>query len=147
MAKLLNLKKLNVLNHQVDCECSKSCFIEVGQLLQESDLTNLKPTLKMYGQYILGKYQFRLSKKSDPKKHLELANSHFDEVFRIAGTFQIRRPKYWFKRIHTKYELAKLYNHEDAAALLLKAKELVEPAHTLFPDNSSITWMHNELFK
>lgn len=147
MAKLLKLKTLNALNHQVDCECSKSCFLEVGHLLKESDLQNLKPTLKMYGQYILGKYQFRLSKISQPKNHLELANAHFDEVFRIAGTFQIRKSKYWFKRVHTKYELAKLCNPQDAVDLLLKAKELVVPAHQLFPENSSITWLYNELFK
>lgn len=134
-------KELRELNHQIDCKCG--CADKAYFRLISIDLSTIQPWKRMKIHYMRGKHLYNQWCESSSLSHLELANAQFDEVFIAASAFKsnVADPKYWFKRIRTKFDLAQEVDDADRVQLEELGLILLKKALFLFPENSSMKWL------
>lgn len=118
--------------------------------LMEMDLTELSAGILMYRKYLIGKYHYWTFKDNRNHKSLQKASEYFDAIFDIAYEkgIGVRNPRYWFKRMHTKWELLKYMpsserKDKQKAYILWKTETAIEK----YPKNSSIQWLMSEITK
>lgn len=146
--KTINYAYLENFNAIVDCKCPGGCRDTIADELLSLDYKSIPTYLQLRYLYIVGKFHFHQSRIKDKLSNLEKSNEYFDQVFIVAKSagVEVRSPKQYFKRAHTKFILSQHVTHqEDVAFLQEKATEITQEALTKFENNSSIQWLQEQL--
>lgn len=142
----ITFSTLQQLSRRISCRCE--CSKEAYQTLCDLKPENMQPHQYAFVLYLRGTHLFNQWKVSGELAQLEAAEECFDAIFQHMKAPDIRNPRYFFKRAHTKYTIAGAITQPgDQLMLLDQAESINNEGMNRFPENASMKWLAPEIRK